>query len=131
MDKLLDAITKNSEQVRTEGDKKLARKAIELQNEFDRKLGSECGELREFVLKKKGEIEEDFVHNLKDLENRLTIKWTTMFDSYRIRFEDSMRELNTLKNDLLLIKKDYMNEIARIEEKFTSKMNRDLEHLRS
>jgi len=68
-------------------------------------------------MKKKGEIEEDFVQNLKDLENRLTIKWSTLFDSYRVRFDESIRELNILKNDLLLIKKDYMNEIARIEEK--------------
>lgn len=131
VDKLLDAISKNSEQIRQENDKKLARKTSELQNEFDRKLTTESADLREFIMKKKGEIEEDFVQNLKDLENRLTIKWSTLFDSYRVRFDESMRELNILKNDLLLIKKDYMNEIARIEEKFQSKLNRDLDHLRS
>ena len=83
------------------------------------------------MLKKKGELEEDFGQSLKDLENRLTIKWTTLFDSYRLKFDESLRELNTLKNDKKKKKKDYMNESARIEEKFTSKLNRDLEHLRS
>jgi hypothetical protein len=108
----------------------LDRKSIELGKEFEKNLTRESNELRDFVLKKKGEIEENYLQNLKDLENKMSIKWNNMFDNYRIKFEDAMREFNTLKNDLLLIKKDYLNSLARLEDKLTNKLNRDLENMR-
>jgi hypothetical protein len=53
-----------------------------------------------------------------------------MFDTYRTKFEDAMREFTTIKNDLLLIKKDYLNALSRLEDKLSNKLNRDLENMR-
>jgi transposase-like protein len=71
IDKVLDSIQQSGEQIRDEFDKKLSRKSIELGKEFDKKLTRESNDLKDYILKKKGEIEENYLQGLKDLENKL------------------------------------------------------------
>ena len=93
----------------------------------ERDLRRESDTLRDFVILKKSEIEEGYVNGLKDLDVKLTNQWTNQFSDYKMRFDDAMRDFNTLKNDLNGIKQEYLNSMSTLENKLTNKLRRDLE----
>lgn len=130
VDKILDNIAKTNDNLRDDFAQRLQDKANQITSKFESKLDRESSDIRDFVLQKKGEVEEGYNTGLKNLENKLTIKWNNIFDEQRLRFEDAMRDFNKLKNDLLLIKKDYHNAINRLETKMENRMRRDLENMR-
>lgn len=131
VDKVLDAITINSEAVQTDFVKRMANLKIEVNKAMFENVDKEVHNMRELVADTRRILEDSTISKLKDAEVRLENLFRTRFDEYRYKLEDSIREFNRLKGEMEHIKKDYYNALETVREDMKANARREVETLKA
>lgn len=130
VDKVLDAISKNTDAVQTDFVKRMANLKLEVNKTMFDNVDKEVHNLKELVADTKRVIEDSTISKLKDIEVRLENLFRVRFDEYRIKLEDSIREFNRLKGEMEHIKKDYYNALETVREDMKANTRREVETMK-
>lgn len=130
VDKVLDAISKNTEAVQTDLVKRMANLKLEVNKTMFDNVDKEVFNLRELVSETRRVIEDSTISKLRDIEVRLENLFRVRFDEYRIKLEDSIREFNRLKGEMEHIKKDYYNSLETVREDMKANTRREVETMK-
>jgi hypothetical protein len=131
VDKVLDAISKNSDAVQSDFVKRMASLKIEVNKTMFENVDKEVHNMKELVADTRRILEDGTISKLKDAEVRLENIFRAKFDEYRYKLEESIREFNRLKGEMEHIKKDYYNALETVREDLKANARREVETLKA
>ena len=131
VDKVLDAISKNTEAVQTDLLKRITVLKSEVNKAMYDNVDKEVGRLRDLLADTRKDLEEGTISKLKDVELRLESLFRSRFEEYRHKLDDSIREFNRLKNEMEHIKNDYLTALENLKEDMKANTKRECETLKS
>lgn len=130
VDKLLDAITKNTDVLQTDYTKRLKNLKQDLSDQFIEQLDREVFRVKESIVDAKKSIEEATNNKLKDTELRLEREFRERFDDYRLKLDDSLRDFIRMKNELERIRKDYIGALEEVKDEVNGNTKREVENVK-
>jgi hypothetical protein len=131
VDKVLDALSKNSVAVQDDFVKRIANLKIDVNKTMFSNVDREVQNVKELVADTRRSLEDSTLNKLKDVEVRLENIFKTRFDEYKYKLEDSIREFNRLKGEMEHIKKDYYNGLETVREDMKANTRREVETLKA
>lgn len=130
VDKLLDALTKNTQVVQDDYTKRLNGLKTDLNKQFNGQLEKEIFRVKETIADTKKMLEESTNNKMKDTEIRLEKEFRDRFDAYRLKLDDSLREFTRMKNDLERIRKDYVGALEDVKDELTNNTKKEIENMK-
>ncbi len=130
VDKLLDAITKNTEVLQTDYTKRLKNLKQDLNDQFKEEVDREIFRVKESIVDARKSIEESTNNKLKDAELRLEREFRERFDDYRLKLDDSLRDFIRMKNELERIRKDYVGALEEVKDEVNDNTKRQVENVK-
>lgn len=130
VDKLLDAITKNTEVLQTDYTKRLKNLKQDLSDKFKEDVDREIFRVKESIVDARKSLEESTNNKLKDTELRLEREFRERFDDYRLKLDDSLRDFIRMKNELERIRKDYIGALEEVKDEVNDNTKRQVENVK-
>ena len=124
--KILDEMSKNTDNLSNELKHSVWVTTSDLKDKLETGQKLESARLGDLVLQNKRKTQDEFNEKMKDLENKLGNTWAETFDSYKHQLDDSLRDLNSLKTELFMIKTEHENGMKNVQQTLEDKFMTDI-----
>lgn len=131
VDKLLDAMSKNNDNIQSDFIKRISQTKNDLSKQMFDTVDRESSRMKDLIGDTKKYLENATNSKIKDVELRLENQFRNRFDEYRVKLDESLREFTRLKNELEHIKTDYYSALENVKEDMKSTMRRENEQLKA